>query len=62
MGACPKHRGSRMRKYHRRMHDKLPPLALAKCNNCFEVKLAHRVCPACGHYGKNVEVFEVAKA
>ncbi len=62
MGACPKHRGSRLRKYQRRMHDKLAPLPLAKCTNCFEIKLAHRVCPACGHYSKKTKVFEVEKA
>ncbi|RCK80718.1 MAG: hypothetical protein OZSIB_3031 [Candidatus Ozemobacter sibiricus] len=44
------------------MHDKLPPLPLAKCTNCFEIKLAHRVCPNCGHYNKKTKVFEVEKA
>ena len=24
--------------------------ALGKCKNCQSIKLAHRVCPACGYY------------
>jgi large subunit ribosomal protein L32 len=61
MGACPKHRPSKMSSRKRRTHIKLDAPALAKCTQCFEVKLAHRVCPSCGYYNKKVKVLEVAK-
>jgi large subunit ribosomal protein L32 len=61
MGACPKHRISRMSKRKRRTHVKVPTLTLAKCPQCFETKLPHRVCPSCGYYNKKVKVLEVAE-
>ena len=45
----------------RRTHYKVDPVTLAKCPQCFEIKMAHRVCPACGFYNKKVKVLEVAK-
>lgn len=62
MGACPKHRVSKMNQRKRRTHYKLEPLALAKCAQCFEMKLAHRVCPACGYYNKRTKVLDIEKA
>lgn len=59
MGACPKHRPSKMSSRKRRTHYKLPPLPLVKCTNCFELKLAHRVCPKCGHYNQKLQLFSV---
>ena len=61
MGACPKNRVSKLRGRTRRAHIKAAPVALAKCPQCFELKLAHTVCPACGYYGKKVKVLEVSK-
>ncbi|MBP7633823.1 50S ribosomal protein L32 [Candidatus Ozemobacteraceae bacterium] len=62
MGACPKHRVSKMSQRNRRNHYRAPEITLAKCPQCFETKLAHRVCPACGHYSKKVKVLDVEKA
>jgi len=61
MGACPKNRVSKLRGRKRRTHYKAAPVALAKCAQCFELKQPHRVCPACGYYGKKVKVLEVEK-
>ena len=60
MAACPKHRTSRMNQRKRRTHYKAPVLALAKCPQCFEIKMAHRVCPSCGYYNKKVKVLDIA--
>lgn len=60
MGACPKNRVSKLRGRTRRAHIKAAPVALAKCPQCLEMKLAHTVCPKCGYYGKKVKVLEVA--
>lgn len=51
-----------MNQRKRRTHYKLEPLALAKCAQCFEMKLAHRVCPACGYYNKRTKVLDIEKA
>ena len=59
MGACPKNRVSKLRGRKRRTHYKADPVALAKCPQCFEVKRPHRVCAACGYYGKKVKVLDV---
>ncbi len=59
MAATPKHRVSRMSQRKRRTHYKAPAVALARCNQCFEMKLAHRVCKHCGYYDKKTKVLEV---
>ncbi len=61
MAACPKHRPSKMSIRKRRTHHKLITQALVKCPQCFETKLAHRVCPGCGYYNKKVKVLDVQK-
>ncbi len=48
--AVPKRRTSKMRKRKRRTHFKLSVPGMVVCDNCGEMKLAHRVCKECGHY------------
>ncbi|MFP4015962.1 MAG: 50S ribosomal protein L32 [Halanaerobiales bacterium] len=55
--AVPKRKTSKSRKRKRRTHWKLNTPNLAECPQCHELKLPHRVCPACGHY-KGEEVVE----
>ncbi|NLM17462.1 MAG: 50S ribosomal protein L32 [Candidatus Riflebacteria bacterium] len=62
MGACPKNRVSKLRGRKRRTHYKATVPTLAKCTQCFQTKLAHRVCPSCGHYNRGLKVLEVAEA
>jgi len=58
MPPLPKKKHSRTRRDKRRTHDALEASNLVQCSNCGEMRLPHRVCPACGHY-KGREVFEV---
>jgi large subunit ribosomal protein L32 len=58
MPPLPKQKQSRTRRDKRRTHDSLSPSNLVQCSNCGEMRLPHRVCPACGHY-KGREVIEV---
>ncbi len=48
--AVPKRRTSKTRKRKRRTHFKLNMPGMVVCDNCGEMKLAHRVCNECGHY------------
>ncbi|MBN1656348.1 MAG: 50S ribosomal protein L32 [Deltaproteobacteria bacterium] len=49
--AVPKRRTPRARRDMRRAHhDKVTPINLIPCPNCFEMMIPHRVCRACGHY------------
>ncbi|HSH24485.1 MAG TPA: 50S ribosomal protein L32 [Massilibacterium sp.] len=53
--AVPARRTSKTRKNKRRTHFKLQVPGMVECSNCGELKLAHRVCKACGSYkGKEV--------
>jgi len=55
----PKRRTSKARRDRRRAHHALDAPAQSVCPNCHETKLAHRVCPHCGHYnGKQVIAVE----
>jgi large subunit ribosomal protein L32 len=41
----------------RRSHHRLRAVNLGECSNCGELKLAHHICQACGHYnGREVIV------
>lgn len=53
----PKRRHSKQRRDKRRAHDALSIPNLGRCPNCQELKLPHRICPACGHY-KGREIVE----
>lgn len=60
--AVPFRRTSKKVKRTRRTHFKLDMPGVAKCDNCGEMKLAHRVCPSCGYYkGKEVISVETAE-
>lgn len=53
--AVPFRRTSKTAKRKRRTHFKLNVPGMVSCPNCGEMKLAHRVCKACGTYkGKDV--------
>jgi large subunit ribosomal protein L32 len=53
--AVPFRRTSKTAKRKRRTHFKLNVPGMVSCPNCGEMKLAHRVCKACGTYkGKEV--------
>lgn len=53
--AVPQRRTSKTRKNMRRTHLKLEVPGMTKCSECGELKLAHRICKACGSYkGKKV--------
>ena len=46
----PKRRVSKQRKRQRRANWKIAAPTLVTCPHCRELVLAHRACPACGHY------------
>ncbi|ADH85987.1 50S ribosomal protein L32 [Desulfurivibrio alkaliphilus] len=48
--ALPKKRKSHSRTRTRRAHDALSGPSVAKCAECGEPKLPHRLCPGCGSY------------
>lgn len=53
--AVPKRKVSKSRRDKRRTHWKLEMPGLARCPQCHEFKLPHRVCKSCGYYkGKEV--------
>ncbi|MEG1971555.1 MAG: 50S ribosomal protein L32 [Oscillospiraceae bacterium] len=55
--AVPKRKISKSRKNKRRSSVwKLPAPALSKCTHCGELKVPHRVCPACGYYKDRIVV------
>lgn len=54
--AVPFRRTSKQVKRKRRTHFKLALPGVAKCSNCGEMTLSHRVCKSCGHYdGRKVK-------
>lgn len=56
--AVPKRRTSKTKKNMRRTHYKLQVPGMATCENCGEMKLAHRICKSCGQYKGKVVVGE----
>lgn len=58
--AVPKRKTSKARKNKRRSNVwKLATPTLVKCSQCGELKLAHRMCKACGYYnGREVVKME----
>lgn len=56
----PKRKHSSGRRDRRRAQDALQAVNLVQCSNCGEMRLAHTVCPSCGHYQKR-EVIEIEK-
>ena len=49
--AVPQNKVTPSRRNMRRAHDALGVVNLSECPNCGELKRAHHVCRACGHYG-----------
>ena len=56
--AVPKNKTSKARRDKRRANWKLDVPNLVECPQCHELKMPHRVCPACGQY-KGKEVIKV---
>lgn len=57
--AVPRNRVSNAKKNSRRSHHAKKPKNTSKCSNCGKLRLSHRVCPSCGHYGnKAIETTE----
>ena len=53
--AVPKTRISKARKHSRRANWRLSVPGMVKCPQCGELKMPHRICPACGYYkGKEI--------
>ena len=53
--AVPKGKSSKARRDSRRANWKLSLPGIVECPRCHKMKLAHRVCKACGYYdGKQV--------
>ncbi|MBC7240657.1 MAG: 50S ribosomal protein L32 [Chloroflexi bacterium] len=50
MTPLPKRKHSHGRTHRRRSHDALKARRLIECPTCHSPRLAHRVCPVCGHY------------
>jgi large subunit ribosomal protein L32 len=46
----PKKKTSKARPDPRRSHDAISAPNVTVCPNCQEPRLAHHVCPNCGHY------------
>jgi large subunit ribosomal protein L32 len=58
----PKRRHSKSRGRKRRTHDALTAARLSECPNCHELRVAHRICPHCGHFaGREYIPEKVAK-
>lgn len=56
--AVPKRRTSKAVKRSRKANWKLTAPGLVECPQCHEMKLAHKVCKACGYY-KGREIVSV---
>lgn len=44
----------------RRSHHRLRAVNLGECPNCGELKLAHHICQACGHYNGREVIAQVS--
>ncbi len=53
----PKRKTSKARRDKRRAHLSLATPPLARCPQCNEMRMPHRVCPGCGYY-RDREVLE----
>lgn len=56
--ALPKRKTSKGARDRRRSHMAVKTTRLVPCPQCHELRLPHRVCPACGSY-KGVEVVKI---
>ena len=58
--AVPKRKVSKSRRNMRRSHHRLRTVNLGECPNCGELKLAHHICQACGHYNGREVIVQAA--
>ena len=56
--ALPKRKTAKGARDRRRSHMAVKTTKLVPCPQCHELRLPHRVCPACGSY-KGVEVVKI---
>ena len=49
--AVPRKRQALGRTHRRRSHHALSAPTRSICSNCKSVKMPHRICNSCGHYG-----------
>lgn len=49
--AVPRNRTSNARKNSRRAHHAKKPKNPSACGNCGSMRIPHRICSSCGHYG-----------
>lgn len=61
MGVSPSRRSKSRTRKKRSIWAKLDAPTTMECPQCHEVKMPHRVCPACGYY-KNREVIKTGNA
>ena len=59
--AVPRNRTSNAKKNSRSSHSALKAKNFAKCSNCGQRKMPHRVCPKCGYYAKKAIVIKKEK-
>lgn len=57
--AVPKRKTTKSKRNMRRSHDALVGTQTQECPNCGEMKRAHHICSACGHYGDR-EILETS--
>jgi large subunit ribosomal protein L32 len=58
--AVPRKKVSKSKRDMRRSHHRLRPVNLGECSNCGELKLAHHICQACGHYNGREVIAQVS--
>jgi large subunit ribosomal protein L32 len=59
----PKRRTTSSKRDMRRAnHDKVAAPNLVPCSNCSAPTVSHRVCAACGHYGKRAVLIQKEEA
>jgi len=59
--ANPKRRHSKARTHTRRSTWKAAVPAITRCPQCREPRLAHTVCPKCGHYRGRAVISQAAE-
>ncbi|MGH6903866.1 MAG: 50S ribosomal protein L32 [Geminicoccaceae bacterium] len=58
--AVPRKKVSKSKRNMRRSHHRLRAVNLGECANCGELKLAHHICQACGHYNGREVIAQVS--
>ena len=58
--AVPKRKGVEIQARHAPVAPSIAAVNLGECSNCGELKLAHHICQACGHYNGREVIAQVA--